>query len=42
VLSYQRGKAATEVEQGFVDMWRLVLDKSNFCGGIYCVVAATA
>jgi TetR/AcrR family transcriptional repressor of lmrAB and yxaGH operons len=43
VLAHQRGKAATEVARAFIEMWRTVLEKSNFaagCGVVAVTVAA--
>jgi TetR/AcrR family transcriptional repressor of lmrAB and yxaGH operons len=38
VLDHLEGKPADQVAQGFIGLWRLVLDKSNFGAG--CAVAA--
>jgi AcrR family transcriptional regulator len=43
VLSHQQGKAATDVARAFIEMWRMVLEKSNFaagCGVVAVTVAA--
>jgi TetR/AcrR family transcriptional repressor of lmrAB and yxaGH operons len=38
VLDHLEGKPADQVAQGFIELWRLVLEKSNFGAG--CAVAA--